>query len=150
MSTPHRAYKLTEEIWIDAPPERVFRALTEPDELIAWWAIPEAYGTTEAKVDLRVGGQYRLTGWSRERGVFAVEGTYEVVEPPARLVYTWNPDWDEGATGSRVSFELEPADGGTRVTVRHSAFAAEASRDAHKNGWPAILAAVRDHATRPE
>ena len=142
-----QVYRLVEEIWIDAPPERVFRALTDPEQLIAWWGVSEAYRTTEATVDLRVGGRYRLTGPSGERGTFAVEGVYRAVEPPTRLVFTWDPGWDDDARGSEVEFALEAREGGTRLVLTHTGFATEESRDAHR-GWSAVLSSLKAHCER--
>ena len=33
------------EVEIAAPPERVFRALTQSDEIVRWWGSPDAYRT---------------------------------------------------------------------------------------------------------
>lgn len=149
MTVKGHVLQVVEEVWIEASPERVFRALTEPDQLTAWWRIPDAYATTEAEVDLRVGGRYRLTGWSRAQGTFEVEGVYEVVDPPRRLVYTWEPGWDEEARGSRVELLLEEEAGGTRLRTLHTGFATARSRDDHSaaGGWPAVLRALAAHVS---
>jgi uncharacterized protein YndB with AHSA1/START domain len=43
---------------IAAPPERVFRALTTPDEIVRWWGSDDAYRTTGFTADLQVGGRW--------------------------------------------------------------------------------------------
>jgi uncharacterized protein YndB with AHSA1/START domain len=144
MSTTH-ALQLIEEIRIHASPDRVFRALTDPGEVTAWWSVTGMYETREAEVDLRVGGRYRLAGTSARRGTFVVTGEYRVVEPPRRLSYTWVPDWDDGARDSVVDIRLEPEGTETRVIVTHTAFANQSARDEHANGWPAVLGALRAH-----
>lgn len=138
-------FELVEEVHIAAPPERVFRALTDPLEITAWWRLPGHYETTDARIDLRVGGSYRLSGTSARRKGFVVTGVYRVVEPPHRLSYTWTPDWEDGARDSIVDFRLEVAGGGTRVVVRHTAFATPSARDDHSQGWPGVLGALRGH-----
>ena len=45
--------------WIRATPERSFDAWTTPLALRKWWG-PEGVECTEAEVDLRVGGHYRI------------------------------------------------------------------------------------------
>ncbi len=139
-------YRLTEEIRIRAPRERVFAALTEPDQLAAWWTIPGRYETRQAEVDLRVGGAYRLSGVSSAQGQFEVSGEYLLIDPPTHLRYTWCPDWDGLARESVVDIRLlEVGLNETRVLVEHSAFVAEAARDAHRQGWSAVLTALRGY-----
>lgn len=136
-------YRLVEQQWIDAPPARVFRAWTDPGEVRTWWRIPGAYETTEAEIDLRVGGRYRFAGTSEARGTFEVSGEYREVVPGERLVYTWIPDWDDGARESVVTLTFESEAGGTRLGVEHVGFATERSRDDHAWGWPAVAGQLR-------
>lgn len=129
---------LEESVWIDAPRARVFRALTDPAELVAWWTVPDRYRTEEAEVDLRAGGAYRLAG-TMTGGPFEVRGEYLDVVEGQRLRFTWRPSWDDGAWGSVVEFLLEDERGGTRVRVLHTAFLEEASREDHRQGWRVVL-----------
>ncbi len=138
--------RVIEEIRIEAPVERVFHALTDPTEIMAWWTIPGQYETRAADMDVRVGGRYRLSGTSARRGTFAVSGEYRIVEPPHRLSYTWIPDWDDGAHGSVVDIRLEPDGDGTRLILTHTGFATQSALDDHIRGWPAVLQALRARA----
>ena len=56
-----------------APRERVFRAWTEPAELMRWWG-PVGFTTPSAEVDLRVGGKYRIAMRRPDGGVHFVKG----------------------------------------------------------------------------
>ncbi len=143
--SPTEALRVVEEIRIQAPPERVFRALTEPTEITSWWGVPDRYETREADMDVRVGGRYRFRGTSARHGTFEVTGEYRVVDPPHRLSYTWTPDWDDGARGSLVDIRLEPDGAHTRVIVTHTAFSSRSARDDHSRGWPTVLAGLRTH-----
>lgn len=136
-------YRMVEGLWIDAPPARVFRAWTDPAEVSTWWRIPGAYETTEAEIDLRVGGRYRFAGTSEARGTFEVRGEYREVVPGERLVYTWTPDWDDGARESVVTLTFEAEAGGTRLVVEHVGFRTEQSRDDHVSGWSAVVERLR-------
>jgi len=138
-------YRLVEEIWIDASPERVYRAWTDRADLTRWWGVPGEYETTTAEVDVREGGHYRFAGTSAQLGSFEVTGEYRVVDPPHRLAYTWNPSWDEGAHGSVVELHFEAKDGGTRLVVEHTAFATESARDDHRSGWPAVTQMLKGY-----
>lgn len=141
-----RAYRLVEEIWIDAPRNQVFRALTDPTEIVEWWTVEGAYRTTDAEIELRPGGRYRFTGTSERTGTFEVKGEYREVDSPRRLAYTWNPAWDDGARGSVVAITLQEEDGGTRLRVEHTGFATEAARDDHVTGWPPVLEGLKSRA----
>jgi uncharacterized protein YndB with AHSA1/START domain len=123
---------------IEVPPERVFRALTTPDELVHWWGSPDTYQLTEATMDLRVGGKWRTLGRGAT-GPFSVSGEYLEIDPPRRLVQTWVPDW-EGGHSTTIHYQLDPIATGTRVTVRHEGFGERAeSCESHSRGWERVL-----------
>ena len=98
----------------DAPPERVFRAWTDP-ELFVQWIGPRSIDTTIEKWDARTGGEWRYTG-TREDFAMGFWGSFHEVRPAERLVQTFSFD---GAPDS-VSLEtatFEPREGGRcRIT----------------------------------
>jgi len=136
------------EVEIDAPAERIFRALTDPEELRAWWGSPESYRIDEWRSDLRVGGAWESLGKGAAGRPFRVHGSFVEIDPPRRLVYTWNPSWIEGAE-TTVVYELTPVQGRsgrTRVRVRHEGFGADLTAlDNHARGWPAVLGWLHAH-----
>ena len=70
---------------------------------------------------------------------FAVEGEYLEVDPPRKVVFTWEPDWDAGER-STVTYRLAAVSGGTRVTIRHDGFQGRPeSCENHSVGWQSIL-----------
>jgi uncharacterized protein YndB with AHSA1/START domain len=85
------------------PVERVWRAITEPDEIAAWLAL--------AELELEEGGRVVLT-WQNtdDDGSTAVaRGTVSALDPPRLL------ELDTDIHG-RLRWELEPADDGTALT----------------------------------
>jgi uncharacterized protein YndB with AHSA1/START domain len=106
---------------IAAPPERVFRALASK-EVCEWWVRPGVFDTREWTGDVRVGGRWRASGIGGGRP-YAIEGEFLEIDPPRKLVHTWLP---VGAPfkPTTVSYLLEPIDGGTRITLRHSGIGA--------------------------
>ena len=123
---------------LSASPERVWKALTDPQELAAWF--PD-----EAEVDVRANGG----GWWRweKHGRFAVR--FEIVEAPRRLVWSWSHEpgkaIDEVPT-TRVEWTLTPrAGGGTTLTVRESGFLTEKHRKENTEGWEHELGELRAH-----
>jgi uncharacterized protein YndB with AHSA1/START domain len=65
---------IVSEIYIAAPPERVFQALVEPQQVLQWWGQAGIYRCTECESDLRVGGKWPSAGVGPENGPFTVEG----------------------------------------------------------------------------
>jgi uncharacterized protein YndB with AHSA1/START domain len=129
---------------IAAEPERVYRALTSPDEIIKWWGSDDQYRTTGWTSELKVGGRWRADGKGAE-GPFSVEGEYLELDPPRRIVCTWKPDWDGGNT-TTITYRLEPIEGGTRVVIRHEGFGERAeSCRGHAEGWEHVLGWLRAH-----
>src|SRR3989442_1198768 len=107
---------------IAAPPERVFQALAST-EVCQWWVRPGVFDTREWTGDVRVGGRWRASGLARG-GPYTLEGEFREVDPPRKLVHTWQGAWAPGIP-TVVTYLLEPVDGGTRITLRHSGFAPE-------------------------
>jgi uncharacterized protein YndB with AHSA1/START domain/catechol 2,3-dioxygenase-like lactoylglutathione lyase family enzyme len=148
--------RIIESIDIDAPPERVFRALTEPQELIVWWGDPASYPATHWELDARVGGKW-LSRWKNLADGTEFELGGEVLEcrPPYRLVVSW---WDErypGLEQTTVEYDITRLPGGgSRLRVTHSGF--EGHRpdfDDYNGGWSTVAAKLRAHvegaAARP-
>jgi uncharacterized protein YndB with AHSA1/START domain len=140
------------EIFIAAPPERVFQAMTDPAQLSQWWGQKGIYRITERKADFRVGGKYSSIGEGADGKSFRVDGEYLEIDPPRLLVHTWFATWC-GELKTIVRWELEPRnvhglrhDGphkvgtGTVVRVRHEGFAGDAKAAAdHGQGWTRVL-----------
>jgi uncharacterized protein YndB with AHSA1/START domain len=131
----------TEEIFVAARPDRVFAALTVPEELLAWWGDPRQYWCTSWTSDLTVGGAWRSEGRSAAGHAFVVEGTFLEIDPPRALSFTWQASWTPDRPVLTVRITLEAKDGGTRVTWTMSGFHGhpQAFRD-HRGGLPSILA----------
>ena len=127
------------ELFIDAPPARVFQAITDPAQLLQWWGQGGIYRTTGWQCDLRVGGSWRSEGVGADGSAFQVSGEYLEVDPPRLLVYTWIASWTPDLK-TAVRWELTPQNSGTLLKVRHSGFAgnSKAAQD-HSNGWPRVL-----------
>jgi len=133
---------------IDAPPEKVFRALTDPEELAAWWGADDAYRTFDWRIDLRPGGEWSCQARNAEGRLSSVHGRYIAVDPPRVLEYTWQPSW-EGFAETQVRHELDPVDGHTRLTVTHSGFGdRETSCNEHATGWERVIAWLTGYVER--
>jgi uncharacterized protein YndB with AHSA1/START domain len=134
---------IVQEIAIRGSAERVFEALTNPDQRMRWWGAEGRFQTTHMESDLRPGGRWEMRGIGIGGRPFSVVGEYRDVERPRLLVFTWLPSWQDGASESLVRFDLEEADGITKVRLTHSGLTAEGAR-AHQ-GWPQILTWLQAH-----
>lgn len=134
--------------WLDAPPERVFEAFTDEDQLRKWWG-PRDHESVAISFPARVGARYRVELMGPDGALLVHVGTFRTVDPPRRLSYTWR--WLAGPLQRRemlVEIEFEAETGGTRVRVRHSGFVDASSRDAH-SGWPDSLARLQYWLSTP-
>jgi uncharacterized protein YndB with AHSA1/START domain len=114
--------------FLKAPPELVFRVLTEGEYVRRWWG-PRRLEISECEVDLRVGGSWRIVHRAPDGTEFAFHGKFLELDPPRRRVGTWVY---EGAPEHEATetLMLEPVDGGTMLvsTMVHDSVE---SRDTH-------------------
>lgn len=129
---------IVESIEIEAPPDRVFAAWTDPEQLVAWWGDDQMYRTTRWECDPRVGGKWVSHGRAVDGSTFSVEGEYLQYDPPKRLGFTWNPSYTT-EVGTVVELEFSPTATGTLLTVKHSGFGTDQSADGHKKGWQRVF-----------
>jgi uncharacterized protein YndB with AHSA1/START domain len=114
-NTAESTRSIVEERLMPHPPEKVWRALTQP-ALIAQWLMPNDF---KAEVGRRFAFRAEpQPGWT---GVTNCE--IRIVEPLRRLVYTWG-DGTETDIGLKtvVTWTLVPEAGGTRVRMEQSGF----------------------------
>jgi len=102
------------------PPEKVWRALTELDDLRSWHPSP-------FEIEARAGGKVSyLPPYDAGLG----EGSVSVYDPPRTLAYTWGED--------ELRWELEPHVEGCLLVVTHTFDdRLKAARDAA--GWEICL-----------
>ena len=161
------------EVFIAAPPARVFDAITDPKQRAKWWGVkgPTAPGphrvvpfrVTEAASDLRVGGEWSNVAIREDGRQFRLKGKYLEIDPPRLLVHTRAADY-MGNFETIVRWELEPRDvhglnssgtqrmgTGTLLRLRHSGFGAHPDQGkSHYQGWCASLVWLRDFVEKNE
>ena len=124
---------------IKADPEAVFRAWTEPDQL-KQWSCPEGASVTEAEIDLAVGGKFKIKMENAEGKVHTAFGVYREIEPPHRLVYTWDWQEEEFRVGETlVTVEFNDLGGSTEVVLTHDLFPNTDAKTSHEEGWASCL-----------
>lgn len=110
---------------IDAPPETVFDLFSSAEAMARW------IGVTH-EVDCRPGGVMRVDVTDGDIAV----GTFEVVDRPHRVVFTWG--WEASTDvppgSSTVEVSLRPEGAGTVLDFTHSGLPASAV-ESHGDGW---------------
>ncbi|MDQ1185805.1 SRPBCC family protein [Agrobacterium larrymoorei] len=105
---------------IDAPPEKIFRAWTDP-ELLKQWFCPKPWGVSHAELDVRAGGSSIIVMKGPNGEEVENRGVYLEVVPNKKIVFTdafksaWVPSDKPFMTGIVL---LEPfGDGRTKYTA---------------------------------
>jgi uncharacterized protein YndB with AHSA1/START domain len=78
-------------------------------------------------------------------GIAILEGENLEVEPPRRLVQSFNALWSDDVKSegtSRVTWEIEPVDDSCRLTVTHDQLREDANAELY-GGWPQILSGLK-------
>ncbi len=133
---------ISQEIQIRAPADRVFEALTNPDQRVRWWTAGGRFQATHMESDLRPGGRWMMKGIGVGGKPFRVDGEYRHIERPRVLVFTWRPGWQGDETETLVRIDLGEENGITTVRLTHSGLTSEAARASHR-GWPELLGSLQ-------
>jgi uncharacterized protein YndB with AHSA1/START domain len=125
------------EIYIKTTPERLWEAITDP--------------ALRSQYSFGVGVSSDWTPGSRYESVHAgaglqiAEGENLEVEPPRRLVQSFNALWSDDVKRegtSRVTWEIEPVGDSCRLLVTHDQLR-EGANDELYGGWPMILSGLK-------
>jgi uncharacterized protein YndB with AHSA1/START domain len=106
------------ERWLKHPPEKVWKAMTEPERLAGWFPgkiVPE----------LRQGGKVEFD--------FGGDGVVTDLDPPRLIAYTWDTD--------HLRWELHPDGEGTRLVLLHT-FDDRAGAASFGAGWHTCIVAL--------
>jgi uncharacterized protein YndB with AHSA1/START domain len=136
---------LVSEIHIAAPPERIFQALIDRQQVMRWWTGKDCV-IEDFSLDPRKGGRWsydtkqtrlNINGTSK----FHCDGEVLEYDPPRVLSYTWIANWhDHKLQRTVVRWELAASQGGTLVRVTHSGLAElPVARKDYSGGWPGVL-----------
>jgi uncharacterized protein YndB with AHSA1/START domain len=126
---------------LQASPQQVFAAWTDPD-LIRRWLAPAPYRMTIAETDPRVGGRYCIEVTGPEGDRHKTTGEYVELVPGRRLVKTWNYEGPFEANHGETLLIVELREAGpgvTELTLRHERIPNAEQRQSLVQGWTACL-----------
>jgi len=126
------------EVRIQARPETVFEFFVDPEKMTRWKG-------TEAELDPRPGGRYRVGGIA---GGATVVGEFVEIDPPRRLVFTWGWEGDDEVPpgSSTVEVTLTPDGDATVLHLVHRDLPV-GQGPRHMEGWEHFVPRLVEAAT---
>jgi uncharacterized protein YndB with AHSA1/START domain len=125
-------------VYIQAPPERVWRAITDGDDTVRYY-----YGTQVAST-WRPGAALVYT---YPDGSVAADGTVLEIDPPFSLRMSFHPRWDpeiEAEGPIELAWLLEPAGAATKLTVKTFAVRPGSHIESQfTGGWVTIISGLK-------
>jgi uncharacterized protein YndB with AHSA1/START domain len=130
-----------------APRELVWLAWTNPGMIVRWLG-PVEWPAASVTQDLRVGGAWSALLKSADGDTLRQSGTYRLIEPPHRLVFTfaWGEGHEDGApveTLISVTLTALSADE-TLMEFTQAGLKSEASAGGHRHGWTSSFGRLDD------
>jgi uncharacterized protein YndB with AHSA1/START domain len=116
-----------------APRDIVYAAWTNPEGL-RHWMCPGDVVSAEATLDLRVGGAFRIVMKSKT-AEYVHTGTYQIVDPPAKLAFTWTAS-DDSQTLVTVEFLEHGKE--SEIVITHERFTQSDVAKRYEGGWGTI------------
>jgi len=144
---PPSPRRLHLEKLLPSPPERVFGAFTDSEQLRGWWG-PVGFTVQSLEFDVVEGTDYRITMQPPDGDVFRIRGTFRALEVPRRVTFTFvyeEPDPDDQET--LVTLRFDPEDGGTRLVLDQEPFTTAARWELHRQGWTETLERLEQSLT---
>jgi uncharacterized protein YndB with AHSA1/START domain len=100
------------------------------------WFCTQENKIIEMSLDVKVGGNYRVTMQNPKDEIITVAGQYTEVDPPRTRVFTWKCDWQpEDAPTTHVTLTFSEHALGTELRILHEGFADETLGGLHREGW---------------
>jgi uncharacterized protein YndB with AHSA1/START domain len=141
-TTKEETLEVTKNIVIDAPPEVVFKAITDQNQLTNWF--PD-----QAILETKVGGKMKFSFYKNSKrgnqecgrdGDKSVEGTISEFILNKKISYTWENSYEPDFPKTVVTWELEKIDNDkTNVKLLHTGFKADEKTKQYNEGWSHFL-----------
>jgi uncharacterized protein YndB with AHSA1/START domain len=138
--------EIKKNIVIDATPEVVFKAITDPNELTQWF--PD-----QAILEPKVGGKIKFSFFKtdseyRQMDYFP-EGTITEIIQNKKISYTWQEPNIPGFPNTVVTWELEKMDNNkTRLKLLHTGFKPDETAKKHNEGWSHFLGLLSKYCSK--
>jgi uncharacterized protein YndB with AHSA1/START domain len=126
---------------IDATPEEVFDAFTNPDGKEAFYGQDDPGWIVRSRPDLHVGGAWTVDFGPSPRGVYRHHHVFAVIDRPRRLLVSTTETRMDGSTVRfETEFTFEARDKKTLMTMTQRGIPTVELREEHRRGVPNALA----------
>lgn len=128
---------------IKAPPERVYEAFLDPDD-IAVWSPPDGFHAEVQEVEAEEGGSFEIENIAETEEMaqhnHTFEGTYQELKRGEKIV--WTDESGEGDDHGTVTVTLDAVPDGTEVTLRVDGIPEFVPLDQASGRWEGSLEAL--------
>ena len=123
------------EVFIKTTPERLWQALTDGALTRQYYFGTSVEGITD------VGGEYKYVG---DGDFVMVAGKVLEVDPPRKLVTTFEPKWEETTHSSKVTYTITPDGEVCKLSLLHEGLTpGEGISEGVKDGWARIFSSLK-------
>ena len=122
---------------LDAAPDLVFAAFADP-LLVRRWLRPSPEVRLEVlNYDFRIGGAYRFAYRVPNGDLMHVNGVFELIEPPSRLIFSWiiEPPDEHAHVQSEVRVAITRTGVGSVLEIHHIKLDRAGAPQRHAEGW---------------
>jgi uncharacterized protein YndB with AHSA1/START domain len=130
-----RKHRIVARRRMPAPREIVYQAWIDPEGMREWMC-PGDVVSADATLDVRVGGSFRIIMKSKSQ-VHEHTGIYKIVEPPAKLAFTWSAVEKPGEI-TLVTVEFIAHGDESELVITHERFTNPDLAQRYENGWGTI------------
>jgi uncharacterized protein YndB with AHSA1/START domain len=139
--TPADEFRVEVRRRLMASPEKVFAAFSEA-RLVSRWLTPSPdISLMLLQFDFRVGGTYRFAYGLPAGSTVIVGGSYRLIEPPSKIVFSWviEPPDEHAGIESMVTVSITPDRDGTDLIISHEQPTRHDAVTRHAEGWRGAL-----------
>lgn len=141
-------YSLTLNRNLNASMQEVYNAWTNIDALTTWFAPAKEMKTVVHKLELHIGGGYKIEMIETDGTTHVIHGEYVELNPFDQIAFTWEWESDEQKVNSLVTIGLSENNGTTNMVLTHDKLASQESVDLHTEGWVGCLAQLEAFANQ--